>query len=73
MTAVIVEALRTPIGIGKPEKGDLCRLHPVGLGAQLIRALVTRTGIEAQPATHRPPRRSAVRSAHCARASPPAG
>ena len=46
MTAVIVEALRTLIGIGKPEKGDLRRLHPVGLGAELIRALVTRTGID---------------------------
>jgi acetyl-CoA acyltransferase len=46
MTAVIVEALRTPIGIGKPEKGDLRRLHPVGLGAELIRALVARTGID---------------------------
>jgi acetyl-CoA acyltransferase len=43
--AVVVEAVRTAIGIGKPEKGDLNRVHPVNVGSQLIRGLVARTGI----------------------------
>ncbi len=44
--AVIVEAVRTPVGIGKPEKGALSGIHPVDLSAHVIDALITRVGIE---------------------------
>ncbi|WP_236792418.1 thiolase family protein [Amycolatopsis sp. GM8] len=43
--AVIVDAVRTPIGKGKPG-GALAGIHPVDLHAHAIRALVERTGIE---------------------------
>ncbi len=41
--AVIVDAVRTPIGKGKPG-GALHDHHPVELLAHTIRALVERTG-----------------------------
>ncbi len=44
--AVIVEAVRTPVGIGKPEKGALSGIHPVDLSAHVIDALIARVGIE---------------------------
>ena len=44
--AVIVEAVRTPVGIGKPEKGALSGIHPVDLSAHVIDALISRVGIE---------------------------
>ncbi len=44
--AVIVEAVRTPVGIGKPEKGDLSGIHPADLSAHVIDALISRVGIE---------------------------
>ena len=44
--AVIVEAIRTPVGIGKPERGALSGIHPVDLSAHVLRALVERTGID---------------------------
>jgi acetyl-CoA acyltransferase len=44
--AVIVEAVRTPVGIGKPEKGALSGVHPVDLSAHVIDALVTRSGVD---------------------------
>ncbi|NDG95709.1 MAG: thiolase family protein, partial [Actinobacteria bacterium] len=44
--AVIVEAVRTPVGIGKPEKGALSGVHPVDLSAHVIDALIARVGIE---------------------------
>jgi len=44
--AVIVEAVRTPVGIGKPGKGDLCGIHPVDLSAVVLRGLVERSGID---------------------------
>jgi acetyl-CoA acyltransferase len=47
--AVIVDAVRTPVGIGKAGKGDLDDLHPVDLSAHVVTALVQRTGID--PAT----------------------
>jgi acetyl-CoA acyltransferase len=47
--AVIVDAVRTPVGIGKVGKGDLDDLHPVDLSAHVVTALVQRTGID--PAT----------------------
>jgi acetyl-CoA acyltransferase len=43
--AVIVEAVRTPIGKGKPG-GALHDIHPVDLLAHSIRVLVERTGID---------------------------
>lgn len=43
--AVIVEAVRTPVGRGKPG-GALSEIHPVDLLAVPIRALVERTGID---------------------------
>jgi acetyl-CoA acetyltransferase family protein len=43
--AVIVDAVRTPLGKGKPG-GALSGVHPVDLHAHAIRALVERTGID---------------------------
>ena len=43
--ALIVDAVRSPIGRGKPG-GALSGLHPVDLLAQTLRALVERTGID---------------------------
>jgi acetyl-CoA acyltransferase len=45
--AVIVEAVRTPVGVGKPGKGALSGVHPGDLGAHVLENLVTRTGIDA--------------------------
>jgi len=44
--AVIVEALRTPIGRGKAEKGALSGFHPAKLLAKVQEAVVARAGIE---------------------------
>ena len=44
--AFIVEAVRTPVGIGKPGKGALSGIHPVDLSAHVIDALITRTGVD---------------------------
>ncbi len=41
--AVIVEAVRTPIG---KRNGSLAEVHPVDLSAHVLRALVDRTGID---------------------------
>ncbi len=43
--AVIVEAVRTPVGKGKPN-GALAGVHPVELLAHTLRALVDRSGID---------------------------
>ncbi|QRP49879.1 thiolase family protein [Amycolatopsis sp. FDAARGOS 1241] len=43
--AVIVDAVRTPIGKGKPT-GRLAGVHPVDLHAHAIRSLVERTGLD---------------------------
>jgi acetyl-CoA acyltransferase len=43
--AVIVDAIRTPIGKGKAQ-GALATVHPVDLHAHAIRTLVERTGID---------------------------
>jgi acetyl-CoA acetyltransferase family protein len=43
--AVIVDAVRTPIGKGKPG-GSLSGLHPVDLHAHAIRFLIERSGID---------------------------
>jgi acetyl-CoA C-acetyltransferase len=43
--ALIIDACRTPRGIGKAGKGALSDLHPQQLGATVLRALADRTGI----------------------------
>ncbi|MFM9446476.1 thiolase family protein [Streptomyces acidiscabies] len=43
--AVIVEAVRTPVGKGKPG-GSLSHVHPVDLLAHTLRTLVDRSGID---------------------------
>ena len=44
--AVIVEAIRTPIGRGKPGKGSLSAFHPTHLLAKVQDAVVTRAGVD---------------------------
>ncbi len=44
--AVIVEAVRTPVGRGKPGKGALNPIHPVDLLAHSLREVVDRSGID---------------------------
>ncbi|MCW2985884.1 MAG: acetyl-CoA acetyltransferase [Conexibacter sp.] len=44
--AVIVDAVRTPIGRGKAGKGALNPIHPVDLLAHSLREIVARTGID---------------------------
>lgn len=44
--AVIVEAIRTPVGVGKPGKGALVDIHPVDLSALVLKGLIDRTGID---------------------------
>lgn len=44
--AVIVSAVRTPLGIGKPGKGALSEIHPVDLSAVTLNALVDRAGLD---------------------------
>lgn len=43
--AVIVEAVRTPVGRGKPE-GKLAGWHPVDLLAETLQAVVERSGVD---------------------------
>ncbi|TCK00919.1 thiolase family protein [Nocardia alba] len=45
MDAVIIDAVRTPVGKGKPT-GALAGVHPVDLHAHAIRALLARTGVD---------------------------
>jgi acetyl-CoA C-acetyltransferase len=44
--ALIIDACRTPRGIGKAGKGALAHLHPQHLGRTVLEALVARTGID---------------------------
>jgi acetyl-CoA acyltransferase len=44
--AVVVGAVRTPVGVGKPGRGKLAGIHPVDLSAHVIDALIRRTGAE---------------------------
>jgi acetyl-CoA acyltransferase len=44
--AVLVAAVRTPVGIGKPGKGALSGIHPVDLSALVLQALVSRAGVD---------------------------
>src|SRR5262245_11082247 len=43
--ALIIDACRTPRGVGKAGKGALSGIHPQQLGATVLRALADRTGI----------------------------
>ena len=43
---VIVEAVRTPVGRGHPEKGYYKDLHPSNLLARTYSELITRSGID---------------------------
>ena len=43
--AWIIDACRTPRGIGKVGKGALAEMHPQHLGATVLKALAERTGI----------------------------
>jgi hypothetical protein len=44
--ALIIDACRTPRGIGKAGRGALSGIHPQQLGATVLRALADRTGID---------------------------
>src|SRR6478609_3956454 len=44
--AYIIDACRTPRGIGKAEKGALSHLHPQHVAATVLRALVDRNGFD---------------------------
>ncbi len=44
--ALIIDACRTPRGIGKAGKGALSGIHPQQVGATVLRALADRTGID---------------------------
>jgi acetyl-CoA C-acetyltransferase len=44
--AYIVDAVRTPRGIGKPGKGALAALHPQHLAATVLKALAERNGLD---------------------------
>lgn len=43
--AWIIDACRTPRGIGKPEKGALAHIHPQRLGATVLRAIAERNDL----------------------------
>ena len=43
--AWIIDAVRTPRGIGKPGKGALSGIHPQQLGAQVLKALAQRNNL----------------------------
>jgi acetyl-CoA C-acetyltransferase len=43
--AWIIDACRTPRGVGKYDKGALSHIHPQQLGATVLKALAKRTGI----------------------------
>ncbi len=44
--ALIIDAVRTPRGIGKQGKGSLAHLHPQHLGRTVLEALVERNGFD---------------------------
>ena len=44
--AVIVSAVRTPVGIGKPEKGALSGVHPIDLSARVLQEVTARAGVD---------------------------
>ncbi len=44
--ALIIDACRTPRGVGKPGKGALSHLHPQHLASTVLKALVDRNGFD---------------------------
>ena len=46
--AYIIDAVRTPRGIGKPGKGALSHLHPQHLAATVLKALKDRNDIKTE-------------------------
>ncbi|MGF1456037.1 MAG: acetyl-CoA C-acetyltransferase [Alphaproteobacteria bacterium] len=46
--AFIIDACRTPRGVGKPGKGALTEIHPQQLGAAVLKALAERNGIDTE-------------------------
>ena len=44
--ALIIDAVRTPRGIGKPEKGALVNLHPQHLASTVLKALQQRNNLQ---------------------------
>ena len=57
--AYIIDAVRTPRGVGKPGKGALSHLHPQHLAATVLKALKERTGgisgyLRSNPCSHIP-------------------
>ena len=46
--AYIIDAVRTPRGIGKPGKGSLAHLHPQVLGATVLKALKDRNNLKTE-------------------------
>lgn len=44
--AYIIDAVRTPRGIGKPGKGALSHLHPQHLAATVLKALKERNNLD---------------------------
>jgi acetyl-CoA C-acetyltransferase len=74
--ALIIDACRTPRGIGKAGKGALSGIHPQQLGATVLRALADRTGIDTSDVddiiwgTSPSAARRAAISAGCRRSTP---
>ena len=75
--ALIIDACRTPRGIGKAGKGALSGIHPQQLGATVLRALADRNNINTADVddivwgTQRAGRdRRAATSAACRRSTP---
>lgn len=44
--AVIVSAVRTPVGVGKPGRGALSGVHPVDLSALALNVAIERAGVD---------------------------
>lgn len=42
----LIDAVRTPVGVGKPQSGALFPVAPVDLAAHVLRAVVARTGVD---------------------------
>ena len=48
MDALIIDACRTPRGIGKAGKGALSGMHPQHLAATVLKAIAERNGIDTE-------------------------
>ena len=58
----IIEAVRTPIGVGKPEVGALHSIAPMDLAALVLRDLLRRAGVSAEQVEVSMPTRSCLRA-----------